>query len=257
MAVVRRQVQHTPAPRTYRYAVALLRPPLTLLTSQDWHGAEHLPSRGGFIVAVNHLSEIDPFTVAHFLVNQGYPPMFLAKSSLFDIPVLGRALPALGQVPVYRNTRRAGDALAAAEQAVRDGKCVVIMPEGTLTREPTLWPMKGRTGVGRLALATQAPVIPVGQWGPQNLLAPYARRPTGLFRRPTMGIKAGPAVDLSDLYDRPAQQAAMVEASNRVMWAVTEQVAVLRGEPAPPTLYDRAAAARIPPEEQLSPGDEQ
>lgn len=244
MAGVRRQVQHTPAPRSYRYAVAVLRPPLALLTSQDWRGAEHLPATGGFIGAVNHLSEIDPFTVAHFLVDQGYPPMFLAKSSLFEIPVLGRALPQLGQVPVYRNTRRAGDALAEAEQAVNDGKCVVIMPEGTLTRQPDLWPMKGRSGVGRLALATQAPVIPIGQWGPQNLLAPYARWPTGLFRRATMGVKAGPAVELADLYGRAGQQSAMVEASNRVMWAITEQVAALRGEPMPTTLYDRAAAQR-------------
>ncbi len=245
MAHVRRQVQHTPSPRPYRYAVGVLRPPLALLTSQKWQGAEHLPTTGGFIVAVNHLSKIDPFTTAHFLVNHGYPPMFLAKSSLFDIPVLGRALPKLGQVPVYRNTRRAADALAAAEQAVSEGKCVVIMPEGTLTREPGLWPMKGRTGVGRLALATQAPVIPIGQWGPQDLLAPYARRPTGLFRRKTMHVKAGPAVHLADLYDRAGQQAAMVEASNRVMWAVTEQVAQLRQEPMPTVLFDPAAAQRV------------
>ncbi|MGB5953689.1 MAG: lysophospholipid acyltransferase family protein [Ornithinimicrobium sp.] len=254
---MKRQVQHTPAPRPYRYAVAVLRPPLALLTSQDWRGAEHLPTQGGFIVAVNHLSEIDPFTVAHFLVDHGYPPMFLAKSSLFDIPILGRALPKLGQVPVYRNTRRAGDALSAAEQAVNDGKCVVIMPEGTLTREPTLWPMKGRTGVGRLALATQAPVIPVGQWGPQNLLAPYARRPTGLLSQVTMGVQAGPPVDLTDLYDRPAQQSAMIEASNRVMWAITEQVAVLREEPMPTTLFDRAAAERAQTHQEQPEGNQQ
>ncbi|MGB3186796.1 MAG: lysophospholipid acyltransferase family protein [Ornithinimicrobium sp.] len=241
---MRRQVQHTPAPRPYRYAVGVLRPPLALLTSQDWQGAEHLPTSGGFIVAVNHLSKIDPFTTAHFLVNHGYPPMFLAKSSLFEIPVLGRALPKLGQVPVYRKTRKAVDALAAAKQAVNDGKCVVIMPEGTLTRDPDLWPMKGHTGVGRLALATQAPVIPIGQWGPQKLLAPYARRPTGLFRRSTMSVKAGSAVPLADLYDRAGQQSATVEASNRVMWAITELVANLRQEPMPQTLFDRGVAAR-------------
>ncbi len=250
MAGVKRQVQRTPAPRPYRWAVSVLRPPLALLTSQEWSGAEHLPSSGGFIVAVNHLSEIDPFTLAHFLVDHGYPAIFLAKSSLFQIPVLGKALPKLGQVPVYRATRQAAHALTEAEQAVADGKCLVIMPEGTLTREPTLWPMKGRTGVGRLALATQAPVIPVGQWGPQHLLAPYARRPTGLFRRVTMHVKAGPAVDLSDLYGRSTQLSAMGEASNRVMWAITEQVSQLRGEPMPCELYDRAAAERAKRAEQ-------
>jgi len=212
---------------------------LAALTSQDWSGEEHLPASGGFIVAVNHLSEIDPFTVAHFLVDQGCPPMFLAKSNLFDIPVLGRALRPLGQVPVYRNSRRAGEALAEAEAAVHDGKCVVIMPEGTLTREPSLWPMRGRTGVGRLALATRAPVIPVGQWGPQHLLAPYARRPTGLLTRPTMRIKAGAPVDLSDLYGRASDRSAMVTASDRVMRAVVAEVAELRGEEPPEQLFER------------------
>lgn len=241
MATVKRLPQRTPAPAPYRWAVAVLRPPLALLTSQDWQGAEHLPQQGGFIVAVNHLSEIDPFTVAHFLVDQGCPPMFLAKASLFEIPVLGKVLPKLGQVPVYRGSRRAADALSAAEQAVRDGKCVAIMPEGTLTREPSLWPMKGRTGVGRLALATQAPVIPLGQWGPQDLLAPYARLPSNLLKRPTMRIKVGPPVDLSDLYGRAGQSSAMTEASDRVMWAITEQVAALRDEPMPSTLFQRSA----------------
>ncbi|MGB3828465.1 MAG: lysophospholipid acyltransferase family protein [Ornithinimicrobium sp.] len=244
MATVKRLPQRTPAPKPYRWAVAVIRTPLAMVTTQDWRGAEYLPAEGGFIVAVNHLSEIDPFTVAHFLVDHGCPPMFLAKSSLFEIPVFGRALPMLGQVPVYRGSRRAADALAAAEQAVHEGKCVVIMPEGTLTREPSLWPMKGRTGVGRLALATRAPVVPIGQWGPQNLLAPYARRPGNLLKRPTMGIAAGPVVDLSDLYDRAGESAAMAQASDRVMWAVTEQVAALRGEPKPDHLFDRAAHER-------------
>jgi len=255
MAGVKRHPQRTPAPRTYRWAVAVMRPPLALFTSQDWQGAEHLPTSGGFIVAVNHLSYLDPFTTAHFLVDHGYPPMFLAKSTLFEIPVLGKALPKLGQVPVYRNTRRAGDALVAAKQAVKDGKCVVIMPEGTLTREPSLWPMKAHTGIGRLALATRAPVIPIGQWGPQKVLPPYARKPTGLLKRHTVQLRVGPPVDLSDLYGRAKTASAMAEASNRVMWSITEQVAHLRGEPMPKELYDRAAAEQAnveqPKREQL------
>lgn len=244
MASVKRHSYRTPAPRPYRWAVAVIRSPLVLLTKQDWQGAENLPQSGGFIVAVNHLSYLDPFTTGHFLVDHGYPPMFLAKSDLFEIPVFGRALPKLGQVPVYRNTRRAGDALVAAKQAVEDGKCVVIMPEGTLTREPSLWPMKAHTGIGRLALTTAAPVIPIGQWGPQELLAPYARRPTNIFKRPTVHLKVGPAVDLSDLVGGPRTGSAMTEATNRVMWSITEQVALVRGEPMPTELFDRDAAKR-------------
>lgn len=241
---MKRQPARTPAPKPYRWAVAALRPPLMALTSRDWSGGEHLPREGGFIVAANHMSEIDPFMVAHFLVDHGCPPMFLAKSTLFDIPVLGKALGPLGQVPVHRGTRRAADALKAAEDAVRAGQCVAIMPEGTLTRDPDLWPMKARSGVGRLALATRAPVIPVGQWGAQELLAPYARRPTNLLSRVTMHVAAGPAVELSDLYGREDDPTALNEATERVMLAITDLVAGLRGEDPPEEPFDMARQRR-------------
>jgi 1-acyl-sn-glycerol-3-phosphate acyltransferase len=244
MACVKRQPLRTPAPKPYRWVVAALRPPLMALTTRDWRGGEHLPREGGFIVAANHMSEIDPFMVAHFLVDHGCPPMFLAKSSLFEIPVLGKALRPLGQVPVHRGTRRASDALAEAEAAVRDGKCVAIMPEGTLTRDPGLWPMKARSGVGRLALATRAPVIPIGQWGAQELLAPYARRPTNIFSRVTMHVAAGPPVELSDLYGREDDPTALTEATERIMAQITTLVAGLRGETPPEVPFDLAKHRR-------------
>lgn len=225
-------------PTAYRAVIAALRPPIRALTRQQWSGGEHLPPQGGFIVAANHVSEIDPFMLAHFLVDHGTPPLFLAKSSLFELPLLGRVLRGLGQVPVYRGTSQAGQALKAAEAAVRGGGCVVIMPEGTLTRDPDLWPMKAKTGVARLALTTRAPVIPVAQWGPQQLLAPYARRPTGLFSRVTMRVSAGPPVRLEDLYGRVDDPRVLREAADRVMRAVADQLAELRGQPAPYVLYD-------------------
>ncbi len=231
-----RHPARTVAPRAYRAVVALLRPPIAGLTRQEWSGSEHLPREGGFIVAANHLSEIDPFTLAHFLVDHGCPPLFLAKASLFELPVVGKALHGLGQVPVHRGTSQAGSALTEAEAAVRNGSCVVVMPEGTLTRDPALWPMRAKTGVGRLALATRAPVIPIGQWGPQELLAPYARRPA--FKRVTMQVKAGPPVDLSDLYDQPLGPALLRQATDRVMGKVTALVADLRGVPAPATPFE-------------------
>jgi len=68
-------------------------------------------------------------------------------------------------------------AFRAAVAAVQEGKCVVVYPEGTITRDPGLWPMVGKTGAARIALSTSAPVVPVAQWGPQHILAPYAARP--------------------------------------------------------------------------------
>lgn len=228
-----RMPYRTVVPKPFSAAVAVLRPPIMALTTREWQGQEHLPASGGFIAAANHLSEIDPFMVAHFLVDNGTPPLFLAKDSLFRVPVLGSALRAFGQVPVYRGTSRAVNALAAAEDAVRAGSCVTIMPEGTLTRDPGLWPMRAKTGVGRLALATRAPVVPIAQWGAQHLLAPYARRPTGLFSRPTMHVHAGPPVELADLYGREREPAALREATDRVMAAITAQLAGIRGEEPP------------------------
>ncbi len=230
------QPLRTKTPLAYRGVIATLRPPLARLTRQEWSGGENLPTSGGFIVAGNHISEIDPFMVAHYLVNHGWAPRFLAKSGLFDVPVLGRALRGLGQVPVYRGTRQASDSLRDAAAAVENGDCVVIMPEGTLTRDPGLWPMKAKSGVGRLALMTEAPVIPIAQWGVQNLFAPYARRPTGLFSRHVMHVKAGPATDLADLAGRE-DSAAATEATARIMKDLTGLLAQIRGEEPPAEVF--------------------
>ena len=107
-----------------------------------------------------------------------------------------------GQIPVYRESADASRAFSAAVAAVRDGECVAFYPEATLTRDPDQWPMVGKTGAARVALETGAPVIPVAQWGPQELLAPYAKKPD-LFPRKTMHVRAGPPVDLSDFAGRP------------------------------------------------------
>lgn len=231
-------------PWSYRAVIAAARPMLSAVTRRDWSGGEHIPRTGGFIVASNHYSEVDPLMLAHYLVDHGRPPFFLAKASLFTVPVLGPALRHLGQVPVHRATSRAGDALEAARAALAEGKCVAIMPEGTLTRDPDLWPMRGRPGVGRLALISGAPVVPVGQWGAQEVLARYARRPGNLLRRPVQHVRAGPPVDLSNLAGRAEDPRAHAEATDRVMAAVTALVAGLRGGTPPATPY------------QMQPGEE-
>ncbi|WP_131105227.1 lysophospholipid acyltransferase family protein [Ornithinimicrobium sufpigmenti] len=231
--------QH-PLPWSYGLVIRTVRPMLQVATRRNWSGGEHVPRQGGFIAAANHYSEIDPLTVAHFLVDQGRPPFFLAKSSLFSVPVLGSALTHLRQVPVYRATSKAGDALVAARTALDEGLPIAIMPEGTLTRDPDLWPMKARPGVGRLALTTGAPVIPIAQWGAQELLGRYARRPGNVLKRPVQHVQAGPPVDLSDLMDRPDDPRAHQEATRRVMAAITAMLADLRGEQPPAEPYDMA-----------------
>ncbi len=228
----------------YRRAVGLVRPVMTVLTRRDWRGAEHLPADGGCVVAVNHISHADPFAVAHFLYDSGHPPYFLGKASLFEVPVLGRWLAATGQVPVHRGDGRAADAYRDAVHAVGEGKCVVIMPESTITKDPLGWPMRGKTGAARLALEVGVPVLPLAQWGARALLD--ADGTLRLWGRPTMHMLLGPPVDLDDLRARTITPAALHAATARIMAAITAGVARLRELPAPTDLWDPAAGRRMP-----------
>jgi len=225
-----------PVPKTYRVVAFVLRPLLAAITRRDWQGAENLPDRG-FIAAANHVTEVDPVTLAHFLYNQRRPPKITAKASLWKVPVVGGVLSRTGMIPVHRGTAGAAQALVDSTEQLDRGECVVFFPEGTLTRDPDGWPMAGKTGVARLALTSRAPVVPIGQWGAEQLLAPYGKvfKPIPPKR---VAVHAGPPVDLSDLYDRPLDAATLREATDRIMAAITAQVEQIRGEKAPAERFD-------------------
>ena len=106
------------------------------------------PRRGGAVLVANHASHLDPLTFAHFVHEQGRVPRYLAKAALFDVFFAGWVLRSSGQIPVHRLSSDASRAFDAAVAAVREGKLVVVYPEGTLTRDPDLWPMVGKTGCG-------------------------------------------------------------------------------------------------------------
>lgn len=237
----RRLVQHQDSrralPWTYRLVIQVVRPVLMGLTRRDWKGVEQLPAGGGFVACVNHVSYLDPLTFAHFLIDNDRPPFFLAKEGLFRAPGLGSVVRSAGQIPVYRNSMQAADAFTAAVQAVHDGKCVAILPEGTLTRDPGLWPMSGKTGAARVALATGCPVIPIAQWGAQDILAPYGKVPH-LLGRHTVHLLAGPPVDLVDLQGPRVDGEVLHEATERIMAAITALLEQLRGEHAPSERFD-------------------
>lgn len=224
-------------PFGYRFAIRLLRPLFMVLTGRSWSGAENLPTEGGWVVVTNHNSHLDPLLFAHYLVDHGRSPRFLGKIEVFKVPVVGAVLRSADQIPVYRESGRAVDAYRSAVQAVRDGKCVAIYPEGTLTRDPDLWPMRGKTGAARVALETRCPVVPVAQWGAQDVLAPYAKVPH-LFPRRTVQVRAGAPVPLDDLYDLPITSEVLHEATARIMAALTGVLEELRGEQAPPERFD-------------------
>ncbi len=230
----------------YLFAAALLKPWTTARTRPTWRGADNVPAQGGVILAANHISTADPIVLADFVLFALHrPARFLAKSTLFlGSGLVARVLRGADQIPVHRGTADASRALDAAVAALRAGECVVLYPEGTVTKDPNGWPMLAKTGVARLALLSGAPVVPVGQWGARGL------RPVGGARLPVT-VVAGPAVDLSAYRGQPLSAEVLRAATDEVMTAVTALVAGLRGESAPdrpfdPTGADRAGQGNAP-----------
>lgn len=211
-----------------RIIVFVLRPILMVVTKRDWKGMENLPE-GGFVLAPNHVSHLDPFLISHFMVDNNVPPRFLTKDTLMDLPVVGRILKAAEQIPVFRGTEGAAESLRAAVAAVNDGGVVTIYPEGTITRDPDGWPMSGRTGAVRVALATGRPLVPVMQWGPQEIMWPYKKQ-LRLFPRKTIHVRVGRPINLSDFEGRPMTEELLHEATGRLMDELTRLMAELRGE---------------------------
>ena len=190
------------------------------------------------MIVLNHLSHVDPLTAALLVYDHGRIPRYLAKSGLFKNKALGFFLRAAGQIPVERETATAVGAYAAAVAAVRRGECVIIYPEATITRDPDLWPMRGKSGAARIALETGCPVVPVGQWGAQAILPPYTKKPH-LFPRKKITARIGPPVDLSDLAAKQPRTAEVIsEATDRIMAGITHQLELVRGAEAPDERYD-------------------
>ncbi len=235
----------------WRLAVLLVKPALLATTRQDWQGGERIPASGGCLVVLNHVSHVDPFTAAHVVYDHGRLPRYLAKSGLFRNKVLARFLTALGQIPVERHSAKAAGAYDAAVDAVRRGQCVVVYPEGTITRDPDGWPMVGKSGAARIALATGCPVIPVGQWGAQELLAPYTTR-LRPFPRKTIHMRVGEPVPLEDLREQQVSAETIRAATDRIMTAITDLVAQVRGQAPPTVRYDPRRDAALGSEDQRS-----
>src|SRR5580704_18497071 len=146
--------QKTPPKRAYgsystawrNFSKILLRPGIRMMMRLDWGGQQHVPSDGAMILAANHLSYMDIFAVSLFADSAGRYPVFLAKSSLFSIPVVGTIIGKLGQLPVYRGQADAALVLNQAEMVARNGACVIFYSEATVTRDPDKWPMAATTG---------------------------------------------------------------------------------------------------------------
>lgn len=222
----------------YNLIVFVLRWLLVIFTKRVWKGSERLNIDSGIIIVSNHYSYFDPLALGHFIHDSGRPPRFLAKVEVFKYPIIGALIRKAGQIPVYRRSSKASDALREATTAVLAGEAVVIYPEGTLTHDPNLWPMTALTGSARLALTTQKPVIPIASWGAHRVIDPWSNK-VRLLPRKTMFVVAGEPIDLRSYYGRENDADALREVTELMMQRITEELAVIRGEQPPKVAWDR------------------
>lgn len=229
--------RETRRPSVFWVLAALILPIWNLSVRYRFHG--RLPGHGAFVLTPNHYSEIDPLIMGAAAFKLGRLPRFLAKESLFKIPVVGWVLRATGQIPVERAGGTGQAAIRAAEALVDNGRMVIVYPEGSLTRDPDLWPMRGKTGAVRIALERNIPIIPAAHWGTQAIMPRYGKR-VRLFRRLPVDVAIGEPVDLSPWRGQPLDSAVMTEATAAVMAAITGLLEDLRGEQAPAQRWDPA-----------------
>lgn len=242
-----RKVNTEPVEPMLQIAVWVAGNLLGQLTHQEWQGGEHIPKTGGAIFVVNHIGNADPVAFGQFLAWHGRYPRFLAKEQIFAVPVLGWIARKAGQIMVVRNTPQAKEAALTAEAALRAGKSISIYPEGTITKDPLMWPMTAKTGAVRMALDTGAPIIPVAQWGAQEIVGGAKLQRPDLFPKKTMQVKAGPPINIDDLRDKPVTEAVLAEGTDRILDTLTTMVAELRGEEPPATRWNYKLARREEP----------
>lgn len=168
----------------------------------------------GSILAPNHDSLADPAILIAALHRIGLHPVIMATAGLWRIPLLGRLLTREGHIAVHRQTARAAHALQEAATALAEGRHVLIYAEGRLphrTDAATAPPLPFRTGLARLAHATQAPVIPLGQAGARRIASgsrvkQVAGVLTAPIRRPRLHVHMGTPIQLpADIHTATSQ----------------------------------------------------
>jgi 1-acyl-sn-glycerol-3-phosphate acyltransferase len=209
----------------FRFAEWTLRPPIALWFNWRFEGLEHIPPEGPILVACNHISYLDPLAHAYMLVKAGRRSRFLAKSELYGNPFLRRLLQGTRQIKVERGSGSMAP-VEEAKRALREGEAVMVYPEGTITRNPDFTPMEGRTGVARLTLASEVPVLPMAVWGSQHV---WQRAGVGSlkFGRP-IWVKAGAPLDFSQYEGKGNDPATLRKITDTVMDELARLVTDLR-----------------------------
>jgi 1-acyl-sn-glycerol-3-phosphate acyltransferase len=209
----------------YRLAELAIRPPLAMWLNWRFEGLEHIPSEGPVLVACNHISYFDPLAHGYMLLKARRRPRYLAKKELYGNPLLRSVLRGTRQIPVDRGSGSAAP-VEAAREALKAGEVVLVYPEATITTHPDHSPMRGKTGVARLTLSSDVPVLPMAVWGSQNIWQRKGRQSLK-FGRP-IWLKAGPPLDFSQFETEQDDPVALRKITDTVMDELTRLVTDLR-----------------------------
>jgi 1-acyl-sn-glycerol-3-phosphate acyltransferase len=221
----------------YAIGAGILVPVMRAITKRNWIDVHKIPKSGPVVFYSNHVSYMDALVLAHLLYENGRAPRFIGKEAVFKVPIVGWVLYKAEQIPVKRESDSAQIALGEAISALKMGHVIAIYPEGTLTRDPNLWPMTGKTGALRLAVTAGAPLIPIAQWGDQEILAPYSKA-LRIFPRKKVTLVVGDPIDISKWSGKEDEPSAMEEATNFAMKHLSKMVGKIRNEEPPSQLFD-------------------
>jgi putative phosphoserine phosphatase/1-acylglycerol-3-phosphate O-acyltransferase len=217
----------------------LARPQLFPWVRFDVEGVENIPTEGPVILVGNHRSYFDPLAIGWTMAQAGRAVRFLGKKEVFDAPIVGQVVTALGGIRVERGSG-SDEPLKAAAEALAAGEAVGLFPEGRITRDPQHWPERSKTGAVRLAIRTGAPVVPVALVGAQHVVGStgiVGRLLRNTLLRPRVAVAVGEPIDvrlLAGVSDGDVPDDATVRrVADEVMAVLVGQVAELRGEPAP------------------------
>ncbi|MFC4856295.1 lysophospholipid acyltransferase family protein [Actinophytocola glycyrrhizae] len=195
------------------------------------------------LIAANHIGMFDPFVLTAALRLAGVNPRFMLTGGLLDAPVVGWGLRQGGSLRVDRGKANVIEAFDRATTALRENPGpVLVYPEGRVSRDPGLWPERGKSGVARMALTGDVPVLTISQWGAHEAVYWGTEVVTGwrdlvpgltsLLRairdRPTFKVHFGPVVDLSDL--SAAKPGDAIRAHKRIMQTISDNLVPLRAD---------------------------
>jgi 1-acyl-sn-glycerol-3-phosphate acyltransferase len=188
----------------YRACHFVLRVFLRTYCKLKTHGVENVPQKGGVIIASNHIGAGDPPFVGGGIHRESY---FLAKKELFNNGLLRTLITSLNAIPVDRSTLDQR-AIEAAENALKDGKALIMFPEGTRSKTGQLG--RGKPGIGLLARKALVPIVPAHIWNSR-----------GFFKLPFTGrrltIKYGNPIDVAWIGSAPDNKEGYRQIAEEVM----------------------------------------